>query len=288
MKKKLSVLLIGSLVAISLAGCSGNNETSTTVNTDSSADTTAQSSVQSAENTESSVASATEKSDVSVSEDSVQESTESTVTEESEIEGPEEGDIVLTEDGSEIILHEDDFIIDDGDDTNIDEESMEIISDGSEALPKYLDVTFTPIDGKDSNIDANSIDMSKPVYYTVANTQELKDFVSQYDKQYSLNDVESGIPFNQLTEKFDDTYFEYMELVIIPAKYDKDTDPDIGEITVADNNYNIQVCTQPPASADKANCICLVVQANKSELGDRNIVLTVVEDDMIVEGEEEI
>ncbi len=297
MKKRLSVLLIGSLVAISLAGCSGSTTTPETSAVP--AESTSESSVQSAETSENGKVSSetsgnTEKEETSrTSENSVtSETPETSQNEESaapsseEIEdiGPKEGDIVVDEEGNEFIYHEND-----GDTSYepIEETSMDMTPDGSEAVPKYLDVTYTPINGKDANMDVNSIDMDNPVYYTVASTQELKEFVDTYGAKYSLNDVESGVTFNALAEKFDDTYFAGMELIVIPAKYDKDEDAEIGTITIEGDNYNIEVCT-PISGSAQTESLCFVVQANKSELENKNIVLRVVKDSMIMEGDEEI
>ena len=285
MKKKLSLLLIGSLVAISLAGCSGSTSGSETTAVPSD------SSVESAANGESTVSSdnsgksegdtnstansvsensETKTSDASEKEDSVQPS-ESTASDEEDI-GPKEGDIVIDEDGNEYVYHEDSV--------------EDVTSDNKEEMPKYLDVTFTPIDIKDANIDKSSINMSSPVYYQISSVDEMEKFVSEYGKTYSVNDVESGVTFDTLAEKFDSTYFDAMSLVIIPAKYDKDSEPDIDTITLEGNDYVITVVTPSASSDDNTDCICFVVQVNDLEREDRNIVINVIQDSMIADGEE--
>ena len=298
MKKKLSLLLIGSLVAISLAGCSGSTSDpeTTAVPSDSS--------VESAANGESTVSSdnsgksegdtnstansvsensETKTSDASEKEDSVQPS-ESTASDEEDI-GPKEGDIVIDEDGNEYVYHED-SVEDEQNENNDDSEDMPVTSDNKEEMPKYLDVTFTPIDIKDANIDKSSINMSSPVYYQISSVDEMEKFVSEYGKTYSVNDVESGVTFDTLAEKFDSTYFDAMSLVIIPAKYDKDSEPDIDTITLEGNDYVITVVTPSASSDDNTDCICFVVQVNDLEREDRNIVINVIQDSMIADGEE--
>ncbi len=299
MKKKLSVLLIGSLVAISLAGCSGTNkpvETTaipegSTVESTSNSESTVSSdtSTKSESDTNSTANSVSEKSetktsDASEKENSVQPS-ESTASEEEDI-GPKEGDIVIDEDGNEYVYHEDSVEGEQSENSNNTEDDMPVTSDGNEEMPKYLDVTFTPIDGKDANIDKSSINMSSPTYYSISSVDEMNDFVSKYEKTYSVNDVESGVTFNTLAEKFDSNYFEVMSLVIIPVKYDKDTEPDIDTITIEGSDYVITVVAPSAQSDDKANCVCLVVQVNNMEKADKNIVLKVIEDSMISDGEE--
>lgn len=299
MKKKLSVLLIGSLVAISLAGCSGTNkpvETTaipegSTVESTSNSESTVSSdtSTKSESDTNSTANSVSEKSetktsDASEKENSVQPS-ESTASEEEDI-GPKEGDIVIDEDGNEYVYHEDSVEGEQSQNSNNTEDDMPVTSDGNEEMPKYLDVTFTPIDGKDANIDKSSINMSSPTYYSVSSVDEMNDFVSKYEKTYSVNDVESGVTFNTLAEKFDSNYFEVMSLVIIPVKYDKDTEPDIDTITIEGNDYVITVVAPSAQSDDNTNSVCLVVQVNNMEKADRNIVLKVIEDSMISDGEE--
>lgn len=284
MKKKLSVLLIGSLVAISLAGCSGTNQPveTTAVPSDSSVESAAggESSVKSDVSANSETKD-TSKTDVSKNETSNDEKTaESSVEESEEDIGPKEGDIVVDEDGNEYIYHEDEeFEI---------EDSMQVTSDGKEEQPKYLDVTYTPIDVKDSNVEPDVIDMSNPEYYLITNTAELSDFVSKYEKTYSLNTVESGVDFNTIAEKFDDTYFEYMSVVVIPAEYDKNTESEIGTITIQGDDYVIEVCTQQAQSKDRTNTLCFVVQTYKSDMEGKNIVLKVVEEEIVEADEEDI
>ncbi len=285
MKKKLSLLLIGSLVAISLAGCSGSTSgpETTAVPSDSSVESAANgestvssdNSGKSEGDTNSTVNSVSENSetktsDASEKEDSVQPS-ESTASDEEDI-GPKEGDIVIDEDGNEYVYHEDSV--------------EDVTSDNKEEMPKYLDVTFTPIDIKDANIDKSSINMSSPVYYQISSVDEMENFVSEYGKTYSVNDVESGVTFDTLAEKFDSTYFDAMSLVIIPAKYDKDSEPDIDTITLEGNDYVITVVTPSASSDDNTDCICFVVQVNDLEREDRNIVINVIQDSMIADGEE--
>ena len=146
MKKRLSVLLIGSLVAISLAGCGGStsgNEKSA-VPQDSSVESTA-----SGESTVDSDVSETKGNDTSKTEISEGEVSENETSDEESQEdiGPKEGDTIVDEDGNEYIYHEDsDIGVSEGE----DEEPMPVTSDGQEEQPKYLDVTYTPIDVKDS------------------------------------------------------------------------------------------------------------------------------------------
>ena len=297
MKKKLSVLLIGSLVAISLAGCSGSTSgpETTAVPSDNS--------VESSANGGSSVSSDTSKKSESKTdgapknessktqtsnaesknEESVQPS-ESTASDEEDI-GPKEGDIIVDEDGNESVYHEESTENEPTGDN--DDEDMPVTSDGKEEMPKFLDVTYTPIDGKDANIDKSSINMSSPVYYTVSSVDEMKDFVSKYGSTYSINDVESGVTFDTLAEKFDSNYFEVMSLVIIPIKYDSDSEPDIDTITAEGDDYTITVVAPAASSDENTNSMCLVVQVNNMERDKRNIVLDVIQDSMIAEGEEE-
>ncbi len=278
MKKRISMLLVGSLVAISLAGCSGNTATPETsvVPSDSSVESNANPDVSSNSDTKSDGSSKTDTSKAEAPED---ETSDEIQTEPSDVKGPEEGDIVIDESGNEIILHESDV--------SIDDESMPVTSDEKEELPFFLDVTYTPIDVKDSNVEVDVINMNDPQYYLINSKTELDDFVSKYEKTFSLNDVEDGIEFNTLAEKFDDTYFENMSVVVIPVEYDKDTETEIGTITIDGNNYVIEVCTQPAATPDKVNRLCFVVQTYKSDMEDKNILIKVIEDAIIEDYEEE-
>ena len=240
MKKKLSVLLIGSLVAISLAGCggstSGNEQSAVSQNSSVESAASGESTVNS-ENSETK-GSDTSKTESSADNTDTSESDEPSkivVSEPEEDIGPKEGDIVLDENGNEYVYHED------GEMEISDEEPMPVTSDGQEEQPKYLDVTYTPIDVKDTNVEPDVIDMSDPEYYLLTNSAELSDFVSKYEKTYSLNTVESGVDFNTIAEKFDDTYFEYMSVVVIPVRYDKNTETEIGTITIDGDNYVIEV-----------------------------------------------
>ena len=173
--------------------------------------------------------------------------------------------------------------------TPIDENSNPIPSNiGGEPSTKYLDVTYTPIDVNDSKADSSAIDMTNPKYYLLSSTAELKDFVSNYENTFSLNDVENGVEFNTLAEKFDDTYFEFMSVIVIPVQYDKNTETEVGTITIEDNDYVIEVCTQPAENKDDLNTLCFVVQANKEDMQGKNVIIRVVEEDMVEEIEEEI
>lgn len=283
MKKRLSVLLIGSLVTISLAGCGGStsgNEKSA-VPQDSSVESTA-----SGESTVDSDVSETKGNDTSKTEISEGEVSENETSDEESQEdiGPKEGDTIVDEDGNEYIYHEDsDIEVSEGE----DEEPMPVTSDGQEEQPKYLDVTYTPIDVNDANVEPDVIDMSEPEYYLITNAAELSDFVEKYERTYSLNTVESGVDFNTIAEKFDDTYFEYMSVVVIPAQYDKNTESEIGTITIQGDDYVIEVCTQQADSKDQTNTVCFVVQTYKSDMQDKNVVLKVVDEDIVAEGGEE-
>lgn len=293
MKKRLSVLLIGSLVALSLAGCSGANTPSETssVPGESTTESSVQSAETSTENSKTDGVSENEKNaensaDESKNEENSGESTEQpevTVSEGEEDIGPKEGDIIVDESGNEYIYHEDEL------GTPIDENSNPIPSNiGGEPSTKYLDVTYTPIDVNDSKADSSAIDMTNPKYYLLSSTAELKDFVSNYENTFSLNDVENGVEFNTLAEKFDDTYFEFMSVIVIPVQYDKNTETEVGTITIEDNDYVIEVCTQPAENQDDLNTLCFVVQANKEDMQGKNVMIRVVEEDMVEEIEEEI
>ena len=293
MKKRLSVLLIGSLVALSLAGCSGANTPSETssVPGESTTESSVQSAETSTENSKTDGVSENEKNaensaDESKNEENSGESTEQpevTVSEDEEDIGPKEGDIIVDESGNEYIYHEDEL------GTPIDENSNPIPSNiGGEPSTKYLDVTYTPIDVNDSKADSSAIDMTNPKYYLLSSTAELKDFVSNYENTFSLNDVENGVEFNTLAEKFDDTYFEFMSVIVIPVQYDKNTETEVGTITIEDNDYVIEVCTQPAENKDDLNTLCFVVQANKEDMQGKNVIIRVVEEDMVEEIEEEI
>lgn len=279
MKKRISMLLVGSLVAISLAGCAGSTSTpeTTAVPSDSSVESTANSDVSASSDTKSDITSKTEASKGEAPKD---ETSDESQTEPSDIKGPEDGDIVLDESGNEIVLNESDV--------DIDDESMPVTSDGNEEIPKFLDVTYTPIDVKDSNVEVDVINMNDPQYYLIKNKAELDDFVSKYEKTFSLNDVEDGVKFNELAEKFDDTYFENMSVVVIPVEYDKNTETEVGTITIEDNDYVIEVCTQPAESPDNINRLCFVIQTYKSDMEGKNVIIRVVEEDIIEEYEEEI
>ena len=130
--------------------------------------------------------------------------------------------------------------------------------------------------------------MTNPKYYLLSSTAELKDFVNSYESTFSLNDVENGVEFNTLAEKFDDTYFEFMSVIVIPVQYDKNTETEVGTITIEDNDYVIEVCTQPAENKDDLNTLCFVVQANKEDMQGKNVIIRVVEEDMVEEIEEEI
>ena len=293
MKKRLSVLLIGSLVALSLAGCSGANTPSETssVPGESTTESSVQSAETSTEHSKTDGVSENEKNaensaDESKNEENSGESTEQpevTVSEDEEDIGPKEGDIIVDESGNEYIYQEDES------GTPIDENSNPIPSNiGGEPSTKYLDVTYTPIDVNDSKADSSAIDMTNPKYYLLSSTAELKDFVSNYENTFSLNDVENGVEFNTLAEKFDDTYFEFMSVIVIPVQYDKNTETEVGTITIEDNDYVIEVCTQPAENQDDLNTLCFVVQANKEDMQGKNVMIRVVEEDMVEEIEEEI
>lgn len=293
MKKRLSVLLIGSLVALSLAGCSGANTPSETssVPGESTTESSVQSAETSTENSKTDGVSENEKNaensaDESKNEENSGESTEQpevTVSEDEEDIGPKEGDIIVDESGNEYIYHEDEL------GTPIDENSNPIPSNiGGEPSTKYLDVTYTPIDVNDSKADSSAIDMTNPKYYLLSSTAELKDFVSNYENTFSLNDVENGVEFNTLAEKFDDTYFEFMSVIVIPVQYDKNTETEVGTITIEDNDYVIEVCTQPAEKQEDLNTLCFVVQTTKSDMEGKDIMIRVVEEDTVEEIEEEI
>ena len=297
MKKRLSILLIGSLVALSLAGCSGGstseNEKSAVPQNSSVESTANGESSQNGEslaNSDVSKNSETKGNDTSKTENSAEntdvsengEPLENAVSEDEEDFGPKEGDIIVDEDGNEYVYHEDSTAVS-------EDEPMPVTSDGMEEVPKFLDVTYTPIDVKDSNVEVDVIDMTNPQYYLIKTKAELDDFVSKYEKTFSLNDVENGVEFNTLAEKFDEGYFENMSLVVIPVEYDKDTETEVGTITIEGNDYVIEVCTQPAESADKINRLCFVIQTYKSDMEGKTVLIRVVEDNIIEElGEEEI
>ena len=289
MKKTISALLICSLLALSLAGCSGNSKEPSSAESAAS-----QSSVQQTSEEASNTSETTESTQSPVAESSVKseqpssENAESTASKEesSEGQGPEDGDLVIDESGNEIVLNEDelsDFLIE------LEEGSMEFTSDGLEQAEEHPTVSYNPVNIKDSNADTKSIDMSSPQFYVLTNEQELNDFMTKYDKQYSLSQSDSGITFKEYVETLDDNYFEFSTLIAIPAKYDKDSEPDIGMITVDDNNYTVEVYVQKPASEAQTDCVCFALNAYKSDLGDRKVVLDIMTENMFVdEGEGDV
>ncbi|MBQ5563267.1 MAG: hypothetical protein IIT39_07770, partial [Clostridia bacterium] len=69
--------------------------------------------------------------------------------------------------------------------------------------------------------------------------------------------------------------------------YDSDSEPDIDTITAEGDDYTITVVAPAASSDENTNSMCLVVQVNNMERDKRNIVLDVIQDSMIAEGEEE-
>ena len=153
MKKTISALLICSLLALSLAGCSGNSKEPSSAESAAS-----QSSVQQTSEEASNTSETTESTQSPVAESSVKaeqpssENAESTASKEesSEGQGPEDGDLVIDESGNEIVLNEDelsDFLIE------LEEGSMEFTSDGLEQAEEHPTVSYNPVNIKDSNAD---------------------------------------------------------------------------------------------------------------------------------------
>ena len=80
-----------------------------------------------------------------------------------------------------------------------------------------------------------------------------------------------------------------MSVVVIPVRYDKNTETEVGTITIDGDNYVIEVCTQPAESEEQTNTLCFVVQTYKSDMKDKNVVIKVIAEEIVEEdGEEDI
>lgn len=230
MKKKLSVILaVSSVIAVSLAGCNSSSQNSSTdKNTSTESSVTVSSEISPADNSENNNESSTESS---TSESKSDDNNSETASEESQ--------------------------------ESSDSPSLE----NTEQKSKYLTLSSTQINVSKKKIDLQSYDLSKPGVFTITSVSELNDFYQKNKSSYSLDEVDSGITFSELTKDFDKAFFDENEIIVILQKYDKDNGLEIGDAYIENSELKINVCKTEPSSADKTAYGCSVIGISKNDVG---------------------
>lgn len=242
-KKKLSVFVISSVIAVSLAGCgSSSANVSSGEHSDGSS-------------TESSIESNAESSTASNTESNAENSTESS-TELSYVESSESQPV-----SSDNTEPEESVVVSSDESTESSESSLEA------GQSKYLTMTVYSTAVSKKNMTAQSIDLSSPSVTKITDTKELKEFYEKYKTTYSLDDVDSGQPFSDITADFDNNFFADNDVVVIVQTCDSESGVEVGEAYIDNSELKITVCKNEPSSADKTAYNCSVIVLNKADVG---------------------
>lgn len=234
MKKKLSVILMSSVIAVSCAGCQSAPaaETSDKVSSISESSTSVSESVSDiSSETQNSLENSMDSYDIENSSvSSVQSNTEST-----------------------------------------DEEGTE-----QKIITKNLEYAFTPIDISDSNMALQSINLKEPAVHTVTTQDELKQFYDKYKTTYSLDEVDSGNPFSEVTKSCNEDYFVENDIIFVVQNYNKDEEIDFDIIYVENSELKITTLRSEPSSTDSAYT-CSLIRVAKNDRGNAKPVIIISE-----------
>ncbi len=287
MKKKITWIVISSMIALLFCSCSGGttggtetggNDTNSVLQQDSF-----QESLVSSSETDSEVSSSGSSAESSaetskeVSKDTSKEAS-SNDTEESENNASNESSASSyenenSEDGEDGELS--DIIIDISmDDEDYEEESED--DSGEQITPRqYIDPLKITVDISDSEIISAGTDLSKPLTYYIKNRSDLQAFYDKYKKSYALDSTDDGLDFNTSMQSLDDSFFEENDAVIIVQSYSKNDEFEIGDVYKNESGYTIDVYKGEPSSGDVAYVLDLVA-ASKDDLDGKDPKLNIL------------
>lgn len=276
MKKKLSAVVLCSLLAVTMAGCaaSGSSESGSST----AASGTVASDNQKSDTSDASSA-AGDESDSSKeaqnSDDGTGNGEESYIYEISEITDPEEiarieaemGD-PDDEDGSvseEASPSTDEPVTDESLNDELNEGLENASSEGGTEAPasSYISCSYIGADLEDSSVASDKIDGSQPKAYLIKSADELSEFIKKYQTDLSLNKSDEGLALTDIVSSYDADYFAAQSVVILPFAYQSGTDHDIGDISVGGGKLNIPLYAKAPSSGTAA-FFCYVLTIDSS------------------------
>ena len=228
MKKRLIAVILGSVIAASLCGCSGQNNNSSSQTASGGESTHSVSD-----------AGGSEKETAGSSGDNGGE--KSAAASAAESKGGSSAAVSQDSDGT-------------------------VYNDEGEVIKtptKYVSTSQLTVDISDKEMASFKEDMTLAF---LTSTKEFEDWYNAGKDKYSLEKTDSGKTFSELTEGFNDVFFQSSNVLVIVQSYDKDAGIEIGDTHNESDGTYIDIYKNKPASDDKAAYVLNISIYNKEEV----------------------
>ena len=252
-KKSIAAIAIGSLLAVSLCGCSGQNGGDAS-KTEGSTEAASQSSAQESSSESKSVSGGASESKAESSSADASKSAEGSkdAGSSSKQEGSSESnrtgttqttETTQTEQSGDVVYNEDGDVI--------------------ETPTKYLSTSQITVDISDKDM-ASTGEIQQAEIFT-----DLKSFESFYNSskdKYCLEKTDSGKGFKDATENFDEDFFKVSGVLVIVQSFDKVKGMEIGDTHKESSGVILDIYKDKPASKDKTAYVANIIIYKKSDL----------------------
>ena len=143
-------------------------------------------------------------------------------------------------------------------------QTEEFTNEGYKNNPQYNSAV---LDISDDNMKKSKVDLSEPVVFTISNVEDMENFQSKYETTYSLNNVDSGETFNEITKDFNAAYFDSRCVVVILTSYKKGTESNAGMISYDGKTITLDYYAAKPADGDDVAFGGEVISIMRDDLG---------------------
>lgn len=266
MKRKLAIFLYCILIAALASGCNSSKKNNDTSGSDSTA-----SSVSDSKDNTSGASSDEKSSETSEKGPSEKESTDASTEPSTQITIDESG-VSIDEDGN-IIIDIDDI----SDWSDLDDDEDPVIDDGRSTVLEdlsYQMIYLAP--------DGFTTGDKLPATYCITSEDELKTFISENTKNYSLDtehtndDYINKTSFVNETKNMDEIYFTTNDILVVVTSYKMGTECDIGEIYEKDGVINLDLNTEEPGFTDSVAYVTFIVPSQKGTFAGKKINTRIV------------
>ncbi len=267
MKKKLSVILMGSVLALAITGCSAK------VTPPSGAAEPTGSSVSDTADTSSEEPSAEEEEqEISLQSETAEPSdTASSSSDNSTVSVSEPSSPVSSQSGS----HSSDA----ASSSSAPEPSEEVTV--SDTGNDYLSYSTDFVDLSDKEITAQKTDLSSVKCFKITDKAALEDFYKTNAAAYALDKVDTGNTFGELARTFDESYMNHYCLVIILTQHKTGSEVDTGIARIVDGKLNIVLYAEQPKEKDKTSYTCIITGFDKNQVGSAEPQIELIDSDGI-------
>lgn len=279
MKRKITWIVLSSMIALLLCSCqggtvsaptAGSQKDNTVLQQESSEDTAA--STASAESSEiESTPEASESSGTPSADTSAEKETTESKSESSSAEASTGASSEMAEESDEVS----DIVIELSEDEDEPDEGED--SEEEQIVPRhYIDPLKITVDISDQAVRSVGTDLSKPAVYYIKSAEELHKFYESYRKTYSLDSTDGGLDFNTSVQTLDSGFFADNDMIIIVQRYAKGTEFEVGDVYSQDGGAAIDIYKEEPSSDDNAFFVLDMIAAESKELGGKTPVLNIL------------